>query len=71
MDTTTAKVQKEWSEIAEREPRLLAIYERAKAKATRTTNLGPVHRIWYGQFKPVLIKLVGFAREDDATLGTH
>jgi len=71
MDTTTVKVQKEWKEITQREPRLLALYERARAtQDDKTKEWFCANQIWYRQLKPELVELVGSARTDDAILGT-
>jgi len=60
-----------WSELIKAEPRLLALYERAKAvRDEETKEFFCANSIWYQQFKPELVELVGDARAGDPILGT-
>jgi hypothetical protein len=59
-----------WDLLTELEPRLLQLYREAKAiKATGRHFCA--NRVWYSQFKPELIYLVGwYARGQDPRIGT-
>ena len=61
-----------WNDLAEREPRLVVLLMEIKhVKDDKTKRSFCANRVWYRDFKPRVIKLVGwYAELDDPMLRT-
>jgi hypothetical protein len=65
-------MHKEWQALIKREPLLLDLFRAAQSIKDDGRRKYPFDeiKVWYLEFKPILIDLVGHARKDDPVLRT-
>jgi hypothetical protein len=68
----TPKMQQEWKQLVKAEPRLQDLFNAARGIKDDGTRKYPVDhpKVWYLEFKPTVVELVGSARKGDPVLGT-
>ena len=52
-----------WKQLCQIEPRLVALYNDCKAETSTDNPNYCANRVWYRQYKPRLVKLVGMEAE--------
>lgn len=68
----TPKMRQHWNELVTLEPRLQDLFNSARALKNDGSRDYPIDhaKVWYLEFKPRVVELVGFRRKDDPVLGT-
>lgn len=63
--------QKIWREIVEKEPRMDSLLSKAKAVRDEGGNSFCANTVWYRDFKPMLVKLIGFDSKQESLRTMH